>query len=566
MNDPAPQFSSVYTSVTSRTNGRLELAMVHECSVGVSLYAAGDEFSCDTCEEFYNKVHDKAGRFGTSVAGGHANSELHAAHANAVLSAKAAQKEFGSDSPEAKAANKLAKTASDTSVASEVGNRVVRGGAVAQTDAQLQALFPGRRDLKKSINPDGTFSIEGLDANGNAVSFSPKMEKQLADKWAELGPTHDQYTANLVAVGKLALGIDLRTGIVTNQAQEQLGKESSQWYHTAHNDTVNISSSTGIPLDAVVAATTALSAGRRWSGTSTGNIETARTLADIATRHINIAPTQVALDLMEYRSASRSKGVGMLGLKNLDRLKSGETISSKDLDSSTLVELMYAQNATRGHTSLQSWITETTDPNGKVGMASSPTTDALPTLFPFFTTKGTHQVKQALSVLRGEVTAREAISGPKFSSFYSNILSPNSDYSATNDVWQYRIMGANLKLNSKLSAPQSEKAGGVKYRVGTIKELTTGSKSTATAQGLMQSGLSAVGEHLGAGDAMFRDSTKMMRSALTQLQRSHPKQFGSMKLHDFQAVIWLHSGGGASPSLREAAWDNILNKLSEVGI
>ncbi len=185
-----------------------------------------------------------------------------------------------------------------------------------------------------------------------------------------------------------------------------------------------------------------------------------------------------------------------------------------------------------------------------------------PPPYPYFTSKGTQQVKQAVAVLRGEVTPRQAISGPKYSSFYSNIRNPDKDYSSTNDTWHYRIMAGNLPLTFT-------KKGQTDSR--TIMDWSLKDRSPdgviVTTQDVFQRGVASKKEGLASGDGMFRDTTIITRRALDQLKQQHPDQFGTMKAHEFQALIWVHYGGGqTSDSGRTTRWFGALDRMTEAGL
>lgn len=432
-------------------------------------------------------------------------------------------------------------------------------GAVESTDSDLDLLFPGRRSAgNKTVNDDGTFSVEGLDSKGRPIKFSDATEAKVKATWDELGPTPEQYVANFVIGGKIAMGIDPATGKVNKEAAAQ-GHQDAKWYTVAHNDCQDITKATGIPLDNVVAATAALSAGRLWSGTANGNIETARALADIVKNPREIEVTQAAIDLMDWRAAKSTKGVGKVGLTN-HGLTPGK-INSNELDSGTLVEVMYALNTVRGHSSLADWQAKTTA-NGKPGMKSSREQIDTPPPYPYFTSKGTQQVKQAVAVLREEVTPRQSISGPKYSSFYSNIRNPDADYSSTNDTWHYRIMAGNLDLTHTAKGKTTTD----KIDRLTMKERAEGGVAPATAQDLFQRGPASKKEGLASGDVMFRDTTMLTRRALDQLKTEHPEQFKDMKAHEFQALIWVAYGGGrAKKSERLTMWDNARAAMAKAG-
>lgn len=432
-------------------------------------------------------------------------------------------------------------------------------GHVGSPSAHLDLLFPGRRDAgNKTQYSDGTMSVEGLNEDGTFMTFKDKTEATAKGAWDDIGPERDQYVANLVVAGQLAMGVNPATGKVDG-VQAAKGHQDSKWYTVAHDDCKAIADGTGIPMDAVVAATTTLSAGRLWSGTKNGNIETARALAEIVKNPIDIEIGPQHLEMMQWRAEKSTKGVGKIGLDTTG-LAPGK-VNSKDLDAATLVEIMYAVNTLRGHESFQDWVDKSSK-DGKVGMKSTKEQTNTPPPYPFFTSKGTQQVKQAVSVLRGEVTPRQAISGPKYSSFFSNIRNPGKDYSSTNDTWHYRVMAGNLPLSFTRKG---------ETRTRSIVEHSLKDKSPdgviSTTQDIFQRGVASKGEGLSGGDVMFRDTTRITRDALTQLQTQHPDQFAGMKMHEFQALIWVHYGGGqVSDEGRTTAWFGALDTMSKLGL
>jgi hypothetical protein len=441
------------------------------------------------------------------------------------------------------------------------GGSAPKSGAGAfkrSSPEDLDLLFPGRRDAKnKSVHDDGTFSVEGLSEDGSFKTFSDKTEAALEEMWSSIGPTKDQYVANMVIAGQLAMGIDPATGKV-NATQAATGHRDSKWYTVAHNDCKDIANATDIDLDSVVAATAALSAGRLWSGTKNGNIETARALADLVKNPIDIEIGQQHIDMMNWRREKSTKGVGKAGL-DTSTIKPGK-VNSNDLDSSTLVELLYAVNTLRGHGSMQDWMDKTSK-DGKPGMKSSREQTTIDPPYPYFTSKGTQQVKQAVAVLRGEVTPRQAISGPKYSSFYSNIRNPDKDFSSTNDTWHYRIMAGNLPLSYTRKGQKVERS----IVEHSIKDRSPDGMIVTT-QDIFQRGVASKKEGLSGGDGMFRDTTRITRQALDQLKQDHPTQFGNMKIHEFQALIWVHYGGGqTSDAARTTRWYNALDMMPGSG-
>lgn len=422
----------------------------------------------------------------------------------------------------------------------------------------LEAMFPGLNSPgNKKVYADGTMSVEGLREDGSFISYRDSVEQKAQENWDSIGVPKDQYVGNLVAAGKIAMGIDLVSGEV-NEVQAAKGRADSKWYTQAHEDTLRIAQEQGYDHIVVAAATTVLSAGRLWSGTKNGNVETVRALAQLIKNPIELDIQQQHLDLIAYRLSRSAKSTGRVGLST--PLQVGK-ISTRDLDSATLAEVLYVMNTLRGHTSFEDWAVKSTK-DGVVGMKSTREQQDTPSPFPYFTSKGTLQVKQALAVLRGEVTPRQAISGPKFSSFVSNIMNPNRDYSSTNDTWHYRIMAGRLPLKFVRKGTEYSR---------TIVEHSLKDHNPdgviVTPQDIFQRSVASKPDALAPGDVMFRDTTRITRDALDTLKREHPEQFGDMKLHEFQALIWVHYGGGlSSDDTRTDRWFGALDEMGRAGI
>jgi hypothetical protein len=402
----------------------------------------------------------------------------------------------------------------------------------------------------KKVNPDGTLSIEGMNADGSFIEFSPETEAALDARYEELGVTREELTLNLAHSAMLAMGYDPTTGEFDADAAER-GRRMSLWYSEQGEALRLMSEKYGVTHENIVAAATVMSAGRLWSGPKNGNIETAERLITILKEDKPIEVSEDILAFIEWRRNKASKKPSRLGLS--PNLKAGEAVRPSDLDSAELVELLYAINTLRGYTSFSEWQRDSN--NGKKSPRMHRTTEPI---YPLFTSKGTLQVKQAVSVLRGDVSVREAISGPKYSSFFSNLFRPDLDYSSTNDTWHYRVMAGNLVLN-----PLTKKD---KVNPGTMRELTlkdfSPTGTVVSAQDLFQSGLSRVDEGLANGDLMFRDSTKMTRGALAALRLSHPEIFGEMKIHELQALVWVYYGGGTMGAAEGIdIWGDALAKL-----
>lgn len=450
------------------------------------------------------------------------------------------------------------------------------------SDDTMQALFIARRTENgkpvltgKVQHESGVMSVEGMNADGTFQTFKPGTEAKAAKQWELLGLSKEKATENLVKTAEIAMGYDPKTGQF-DEGKLAEGRLISKWYTTQGARLKELAETEGVDLDAVVAAATVLSAGRLWDGVKNGNYETAAALVGILKKDEPIEITQAHIDFMNWRASKGEKSTSKIGLDA--NLTPGQKVKPSELDSAQLVETLYAVNAMRGYDKFDHWVADSTK-DGVIG-GKTPrlhaVKDAPEPPYPLFTSKGTNQVQQAVAVLRGDVTARDAVSGPKYSSFFSNLRRPDLDYSSTNDTWHYRVMAGNEVLN-----PMKKKG---EFQPGTIRELTTKDNATnfvknadgslkldkkgnplpltQTAQDNMQTGVSSASENLRDGDIMFRDSTQITRNALTELQAKHPEQFGDMKLHEVQALVWVYYGGGkSSDDERSANWDNALDML-----
>jgi hypothetical protein len=423
-------------------------------------------------------------------------------------------------------------------------------------DSTMDALFPNRRDVGpgsgKVQHKSGVMSVEGLNADGSFVKYDDRTEAAAAARWDELGISRQKATENLVHTAEIAMGLNPATGKFDPGAVQQ-ARQIGAWYSTQGKRLEDLASKEGVDHDAVVAAATVLSAGRLWDGVKNGNYETTENLIRILKddKPIQLGDEHVAF--MEWRAA-KAEGGKVTSQIGLDYRKTG-SVKPSDLDSAQLVEVMYAVQSMRGYKSFDEWAAASN--NGLKSPKAHLTEDPI---YPLFTSKGTNQVQQAVAVLRGEVTARGAISGPKYSSFFSNLRRPDLDYSSTNDTWHYRAMAGNTVLNPMV---KKNRAG-----PGTIRELTVKESAkydvVLTAQDQFQTGLAVKKYNLGSGDLMFRDSTKITRDALDTLKERHPEQFGDMKLHEIQALVWVYYGGGqAKGSVRESNWDRALRTLPD---
>lgn len=426
--------------------------------------------------------------------------------------------------------------------------------------ATLEALFPAVKEKAlqkgKVQYSNGTLSVEGLNEDGSFKTFDDETEADIAGRWTEMGVTHAQLTNNLVHTAEIAMGLNPKTGEFDPGGVAQ-GRQIAAWYTTQGGRLKELSETEGVDIDRVVAAATVLSAGRLWDGVANGNYETAARLIKILKANEPIEINQADIDFQEWRLGRATKVTSRIGFDA--GLTPGKKVRPSDLDSAQLIEVLYAKNALRGYDSFSKWAEDsklgTKTPRNHV-IKGSPKPP-----YPLFTSKGTNQVQQAVAVLRGDVSVRQAISGPKYSSFFSNLRRPDLDYSSTNDTWHYRAMAGNLVLNPLV---KKDKLG-----PGTIRELTVKDYAkypiVTTAQDHFQSGAASAKNGLASGDGMFRDSTMITRNALNTLKERHPDQFGDMKIHEMQALVWVYYGGGvSSDSTRQSNWDRALDTLPDM--
>lgn len=441
----------------------------------------------------------------------------------------------------------------------EVSGGIPKGAALSKETAET--LFPALKEKAvskgKVQHENGTLSVEGLNEDGSFKTFDDKTEAAIAKQWSDLGVTHQQLTNNLVHTAEIAMGLDPATGKF-DPGELQQGRQIASWYTTQGGRLKDLSEETGVDHDRVVAAATVLSAGRLWDGVANGNYETAARLINILQKNDPIEITQADIDFQAWRVGKATKSTSRIGF-DAD-LTPGKSVKPSDLDSAQLVELLYAKNALRGYNDFATWAKDSQ--NGMKTPRNHVIKGSPKPPYPLFTSKGTNQVQQAVSVLRGDVGVRQAISGPKYSSFFSNLRRPDLDYSSTNDTWHYRAMAGNLVLNPLV---KKDKLG-----PGTIRELTVKDyakyDTVSTAQDLFQVGASSAKNGLAGGDGMFRDSTKITRDALNILKDRHPEQFGDMKIHEMQALVWVYYGGGvSSDATRQSNWDRALSELPMTG-
>lgn len=442
------------------------------------------------------------------------------------------------------------------------GGEGVSGGipkGAALSDETAETLFPALKEKAvskgKVQHANGTLSVEGLNEDGSFKTFDDKTEAAIAKQYADLGVTHEQLTKNLVHTAEVAMGYDHATG-QWDEGEMMQGRQIAAWYTTQGVRLKALSEEEGVEHDRVVAAATVLSAGRLWDGVANGNYETAARLIHILKDNQEIEVTQGDLDFQAWRVGKATKSTSRIGF-DAD-LSVGKKVRPSDLDSAQLVELLYAKNAMRGYDNFADWARDSQ--NGMKTPRNHVIKGAPKPPYPLFTSKGTNQVQQAVAVLRGDVGVRQAISGPKYSSFFSNLRRPDLDYSSTNDTWHYRAMAGNLVLNPLV---KKDKLG-----PGTIRELTVKDyakyDTVSTAQDLFQVGASSAKNGLAGGDGMFRDSTRITRAALDTLKERHPEQFGDMKIHEMQALVWVYYGGGvSSDATRQSNWDRALETLPD---
>lgn len=468
----------------------------------------------------------------------------------------------------------------------------VAGAAVRMSSDDLSTLCPGYRHQQDDgeaggswlgANSDGTLKLPGVHEGGEFGQYSSETEEKNAALWRSRGITPEQCVQNFVNAGKAAIGINLETGEI-NQEMLQEGLKKAKWYSNEHESLRALAEETGFfdphapktpksveGLSRIVAATAVVSGNRVWTGAINGNKEVVTRLAHLVAHPVTLELTSEHIALMNWKREKATKGVGKVGL-DTSKLKPGK-INSNDLDSATLAEVLYATNALRGGQTLDHWLSKkSAEDKGD---------------WPLFIKTGTDPIKKAIAVLRGEVSPDVALNQPKTRSFYNNLMYPDSDYSCTNDTWHYRLMALNSELTYQYKG---------RTYTGTIDELTTAksavynstdvtpegqppTRHTAgtvppkqvlmfSAQDLFQQGPQAKRENLPGMFTMFRDVTRFTRTALRQLQRDPQTRdiFKGMKIHEFQALIWVQFGGAQlSDKERTRRWNSVRDQARRIG-
>lgn len=135
---------------------------------------------------------------------------------------------------------------------------------------------------------------------------------------------------------------------------------------------------------------------------------------------------------------------------------------------------------------------------------------------------GTDGLYKAFSVARGEITPNDAISSLKQRSFTNNLARPDVDYSSTNDFWMARAMLGPGVVN--LPTAKGKPAG-----PQTVRQW----EQAGNGQPNAIFGSSGTGS-----SSLFAVGTRAAKTALSNLAANDDRYKG-MKLHEFQAVIWV---------------------------
>jgi hypothetical protein len=135
---------------------------------------------------------------------------------------------------------------------------------------------------------------------------------------------------------------------------------------------------------------------------------------------------------------------------------------------------------------------------------------------------GTDGLYKAFSVARGEITPNQAISSLKQRSFTNNLAKPDVNYSSTNDFWMARAMLGTGVVNLPTIA-------GIERVPQTVRSWERQGNGTPN---------SIFGSSGTGSSNLFAVATRSAQNALKTLQ-SKDKRFDGMKLHEFQALVWV---------------------------
>lgn len=256
----------------------------------------------------------------------------------------------------------------------------------------------------------------------------------------------------------------------------------SKWY-THEHDTWGgpLAKEHGITTEQVMAIAASCSTNKQWDGVKSSNKETTSNILKMLKDDITITITPEQATAYGQFSIDKPSGGGKYGPR---------TIEAGDYKMSQLSSGVLSRIMGSGY---------------KIGGQY-----------------GTDGLYKAFSVARGEITPNQAISSLKQRSFTNNLAKPNVNYSSTNDFWMARAMLGTGVVNLPTIAgnervPQTVRSW-EKQGNGTPNSIF-GSSGTGSSN-------------------LFAVATRSSQNALKTLQ-SKDKRFDGMKLHEFQALVWV---------------------------
>lgn len=464
-----PTLGLLASSVGFSVETPLEFAYIHECPHGVNLYAPGEEFAC----------HDSSCRPPTS--GGTGGSV-----------AKGEAKSTGGEGGRFIGGG-----------AGTLGGGEHRIGAEQHADDMRQLIQSSQKDfLNAHTNDDGTLGLPFTKPGGaGTIEFTPKMQKFVDDKLAELGVTHEQLVNNLVADGASAIN--------SPQAAAAI-----KWYDTEHEWGSNLASTYGVSPERIFAAVSLTSAMRKWGveGTGTNASSTNKGAIETILKKLkDDEPFEVTQEMADNFNTFKGekKGIG-----------EGAQITPGTYKPSDLSSASVARLAT--------------------GLG-----------WKILNSAGTKPVAKAIAVIRGELTVNDAVRGTKQRSFVSNLAHPEIDYTSTNDLWHFRAVAGTSEFNfpdrrkNEDGTPVVSTGTGSKHRT-TLADYESHTTGYNKKDGKPERGNAPHDIFTGGppNSGLYTEVTKITRDALDRLASSDVR-FKGMKIHEFQALVWKYAGGNA---------------------
>lgn len=387
----------------------------------------------------------------------------------------------------------------------------------------------GKPFLNQVVNEDGTYGTPYTPTgSGGRVEYDAKTEATMNQRLEHIGITEAQLIDNIVAAGRDA--IDSPGAIA-----------ASKWYDTQNKWGQTLADEYGVSVDRVFAATSMMSAMRKWGsegsevgvdGTSTNKGAVERLVKLLHDDEPFVVTREMADAFNGYKGEKAKLGEGAT-------IEPG-TWRPSDFSSAALSRLV-----------------------GANGLDLKVMNSA-----------GSKPIARALAVLRGEVEPNKVVRGSKQRTFLSNLVHPEIDYSSTNDLWHMRALaGSNVlsvpdrraivnpdgssvkvtpgrdnRMNATMAEYESHVTGG-KLETKRKKNKATGETEVTNVLKL-EHGNAPHDLFVGGppSGGLYSKMTDVTRKALDKLAVEDPRYRG-MKIHEFQALIWKYVGGNSSEAM-----------------